>query len=78
MSEITDGYLYLILAGCPSCDWENRIVERRPNPVPLDMDVEIGASHCDQCGYHVGVWGDEWDIHAEYEIEIVQPTQERQ
>lgn len=75
---MTGEILYLIVAECPLCGGQNRIVESREKPVNLMQDVRITVRCCELCGREVGRDGHEWDVHEEAEIERVQPTQERE
>ena len=77
---MSEHVLYLVLAECPHCCEENRIVEKRPEPVGLMQDIEITRFYCTLCGNRVpAIWsGEDWDRREETEIERVSPTQERE
>lgn len=71
-------WLYCVSAECPNCRQVTQFVEETEAPVALDMDVGVSKTHCPECGVHLPSIGEEWFINAEHEIEVVEPTQERE
>lgn len=67
---MTDYHLYCVTVACPSCSEVTQFVVTRENPVPVDHDINIGKSHCPECGVHIPRIG-EWDLRAEHEITTV-------
>lgn len=68
-----DYHLYVVTLECPNCENVLQTLEVSDEPVAVDMDVPLsGYPHCPNCGVHLPSIGEEWDLQAEHEVEVVE------